>query len=140
MAKRRDLLVLAGLAPFGLPALMSAATGKKLENVTLPAAKAAVQKHPFGDQAIYFSGATDQLKFMEAGNLLLKAGMEPHPPHAHPEEEFLLVTEGSGVIMVDGKTMQVAPGSMMYCAANKSHHIKNTGKTPMLFYYYKWHA
>lgn len=140
MAKRRDLLALAGLAPFGLPALMNAATGKKLENVTLPAAKATVQKHPFGDQAVYFSGPTDQLKFMEAGNLLLKAGMEPHPPHAHPEEEFLLVTEGSGVIMVDGKTTAVAAGSMMYCAANKSHHIKNTGKTPMLFYYYKWHA
>ena len=77
MAKRRDLLALAAL----LPATLSSA-GKKLENVTLPASKAAIQNHPFGDQAVYFSGATDQLKFMEAGNLRLKAGMEPHPPHS----------------------------------------------------------
>ncbi|MBK7927396.1 MAG: cupin domain-containing protein [Bryobacterales bacterium] len=140
MAKRRDLLALAGLAPFGLPALLSAAPGTKLSNVTLPASQAKVQKHAFGNHAVYFSGPTDQLKFMEAGNLLLKSGMEPHPPHAHPEEEFLLVTEGTGAIMVDGKTTQVGPGSMMYCAANKSHHIKNTGKTSLLFYYYKWQA
>jgi hypothetical protein len=29
---------------------------------------------------------------------------------------------------------------MMYCAANKMHGIVNTGKTPMLFFYYKWKA
>jgi hypothetical protein len=28
----------------------------------------------------------------------------------------------------------------MYCAANKSHGILNTGKTPLLFYFYKWRA
>jgi hypothetical protein len=29
---------------------------------------------------------------------------------------------------------------MMYCAGNKLHGIKNTGKTPLLFYYFKWKA
>lgn len=146
MAKRRDLLAWAGLAPLGVPALMNAvagsapAAGMKLTNVTLGASQAKLQKHPFGDLAVYFSGPTDQLKFMEAGSLRLRAGMEPHPPHSHPEEEFLLVTEGTGVIMVDGKTTPVGPGAMMYCAANKSHHIRNTGKSPLLFYYYKWQA
>ena len=35
---------------------------------------------------------------------------------------------------------KVGPGTMMYCAAGKSHGIKNTGKTPLLFYFYKWQA
>ena len=52
----------------------------------------------------------------------------------------MLVTEGTGEITVDGKTTQVGPGSMMYCAGNKLHGITNTGKTPLLFYFYKWHA
>jgi mannose-6-phosphate isomerase-like protein (cupin superfamily) len=34
----------------------------------------------------------------------------------------------------------VGPGSLMYCVANKPHAIKNTGKTPLLFYFYKWRA
>jgi len=75
---------------------------------------------------------------MTAGSLRLKPGMSPHPPHQHPEEEFMVITEGSGEIVVDGKTTKVAAGSMMYCAAGKLHGIVNTGKVPLLFYFYKW--
>ena len=68
----------------------------------------------------------------------VKAGMSPHAPHTHPEEEFMVITEGTGEISMEGKITKVAPGSMMYCAGNKLHGIVNTGKTPLLFYFYKW--
>jgi hypothetical protein len=29
---------------------------------------------------------------------------------------------------------------MMYCAGGRLHGVTNTGKTPMLFYFYKWKA
>jgi hypothetical protein len=29
---------------------------------------------------------------------------------------------------------------MMYCPAGKLHGIVNTGKAPLLFYYFKWKA
>src|SRR5215471_16201934 len=109
-----------------------------LPNLTLNDADARLTVEEVGEHRVYFEGATDQLKFMIAGSLLLKAGMSPHPPHQHPEEEFMLVTEGSGEIFCDGKTTRVGPGAMMYCAAGKFHSITNTGTTPMLFYYYKW--
>jgi len=89
---------------------------------------------------IYFNGPTDQLKAMVAGNLLLDPGMSPHPPHQHPEEEFMLITQGTGELLVDGKTYQVGPGAMMYCAGNKTHGITNTGTEKMLFYFWKWLA
>jgi mannose-6-phosphate isomerase-like protein (cupin superfamily) len=89
---------------------------------------------------IYFNGPTDQLKAMIAGNLLLDPGMSPHPPHQHPEEEFLLITQGTGEILCDGKTYQVGPGAMMYCAGNHMHGITNTGSEKMLFYFWKWLA
>lgn len=116
------------------------AGGKSIPNLTMPESQAKLTKEPFGDLRIYFDGPTDQLKSMTAGSLRLKAGMTPHPPHTHPEEEFMVITEGTGELMVDGKTTKVAPGSMMYCAANKSHGILNTGKTSLLFYFYKWKA
>jgi mannose-6-phosphate isomerase-like protein (cupin superfamily) len=77
---------------------------------------------------------------MTAGSLLLKAGMSPHPPHQHPEEEFMVVTEGTGEISMDGKVTKVGPGSMMYAGTQRVHGIVNTGKTPLLFYFYKWQA
>jgi len=137
MAKRRHFLgVIAGL-PAG--ALLGAA-GNKLPNSTVGEAQARVTHETFGDLRIYYEGRTDQVRSMTAGSLRLKAGMSPHPPHEHEEEEFMVVTEGTGEITVDGKVTKVGPGTMMYCAAGKSHGIVNTGKTPLLFYFYKWKA
>ncbi len=134
MTKRRELLQAAAFAAAFVPS----ASAKSLPNGTLDAAKAKLMKEPFGDLRIYYEGPTDQLKSMTAGSLLLKAGMTPHPPHEHPEEEFMVVTEGTGEISVEGKITKVSPGTMMYCAANRMHGIVNTGKTPLLFYFYKW--
>ena len=64
--------------------------------------------------------------------------MEPHPPHKHPEEEILLVAEGSGEIYVEGETTEVQAGAMMYTNANELHGIKNTGSQDLVFYYFKW--
>jgi len=125
------------LAPM---ALMAAKKDGELSNVVIDAAKVRTQKAPFGELKIFFDGPTEQLKAMTAGSLLLYAGQTPHPPHRHPEEEFMVVTEGAGEIFIDGKTVKVSAGSMMYCAANKPHGIVNTGKKPLLFYFYKWKA
>lgn len=138
MPARRELLTIAGAAALGLAARLQAAESVKLASGTIDAPQAKVTHEAFGDLAIYCSGSTDQVGSMTAGSLRLKPGMSPHPPHQHPEEEFMVITEGSGEIVVDGKTTKVAAGSMMYCAAGKLHGIVNTGKVPLLFYFYKW--
>jgi quercetin dioxygenase-like cupin family protein len=112
----------------------------KIPNATMDKGQAKLTHETFGDLRVYFDGPTDQLKAMTFGSLQLKPGMEPHPPHKHPEEEIMVVTEGTGEIVVEGKVTKVAPGSSMYCAGGKLHGIKNTGKAPLLFYYMKWKA
>jgi mannose-6-phosphate isomerase-like protein (cupin superfamily) len=133
--KRRKILPLAGI-----PFLPAAAALPKWPNMTFDPTKARQVPDPSGDLRIYHEGPTDMLRSMTAGSLRLKAGMSPHPAHKHPEEEFMVVTEGTGWIEVEGKQVPVGPGSMMYCGANKLHAIKNTGATPLLFYFYKWQA
>ena len=71
---------------------------------------------------------------------VLDPGASPHPPHRHPEEEFLIISEGTGVIECEGKTTEVGPGAIMYCASNALHGITNTGKVPLTFYWSKWIA
>ncbi len=133
MPKRRDFFK---AAPF--LAALATAQGAKLPNATMSSAQAKLVQEPFGEHRSYFEGPTDQLKSMTAGSLRLKAGATPHPPHDHAEEEFMVVTEGTGEIMLDGKTTKAGPGSIMYSAAGKPHGILNTGKTPLMFYYFKW--
>jgi mannose-6-phosphate isomerase-like protein (cupin superfamily) len=88
----------------------------------------------------HYNGPTDQLAGVCAGMAILEPGASPHPPHRHPEEEFLIVAEGTGEIECDGKITLAGPGSMMYCAGNTLHGITNTGSTRMTFYWSKWIA
>ncbi len=132
MPNRRDLFKLTALNA------LAAMANDKLPNATRGASQAQVTHEEFGDLKVYFDGPTDQLSAMTAGSLLLKPGKSPHPPHQHPEEEIMVVTEGTGEISIDGKITKVAGGSMMFCGGGTLHGIVNTGETPLLFYYYKW--
>jgi quercetin dioxygenase-like cupin family protein len=87
---------------------------------------------------VHFNGPTDQLSTMCTGMAVLDPGASPHPPHQHPEEEFMIVASGTGEIEVDGEVTKVGPGAVMYTAANTLHGITNTGTEPMTFYFSKW--
>src|SRR5437588_771408 len=100
MANRRDVLKLMPLALF-------AAEAGTLPNSIIDDKKAKIDRQPFGDLRTYFDEPTGQLKSFNAGSLLLKPGATPHPPHQHPEEEIMVVTEGTGEIAIDGKTQTV---------------------------------
>jgi mannose-6-phosphate isomerase-like protein (cupin superfamily) len=89
---------------------------------------------------VHYNGPTDQLIGLCAGMAVLDPGATPHPPHRHPEEEFLIIASGDGEISVAGETTRVGPGAIMYVAGNTEHGIRNTGTIPMTFYFSKWLA
>ena len=122
------------------PMALAGSGAKKLPDFTWTAGEATVVKEAFGTHSKYFEGATDQLKLLVTGSVTLDPGQTPHPPHQHEEEEIMLVTAGTGIIGLNDKDKKVGPGSMMYSGANKSHDIRNTGMTPLTFFYYKWKA
>lgn len=121
-------------APFALPAGAAEAIADGI-------ASPAQAKHlagSYGESWVYMQGSTAQLSLLASGCYRLKPGMSPHPPHSHPEEEIVLITEGSGEVSIEGKPAQATAGSMMFCAADRTHGIVNTGQTPLTFYYWKW--
>ena len=103
---------------------------KKIKPVSMPGSKVFV----------HYNGPTDQLSVVCAGMAILDPGASPHEPHRHPEEEFLIIADGTGEIECDGKMTKAGPGAMMYAAGNTLHGITNTGKTPLTFYWSKWMA
>ena len=44
----------------------------------------------------HYNGPTDQLSGLCPGMGVLDPGSSPHPPHRHPEEEFMIVASGDG--------------------------------------------
>jgi len=86
---------------------------------------------------VSFNGPTAQLAALASGSVTLEPGAQPHPPHRHPEEEIMIVGEGTGEFSVNGVTAQVKTGDMVFAEANVLHGVKNTGETPMTFYFIK---
>lgn len=138
MWNRRAFL---GASTAALPFIAGFASAQQahLQSLVIDPATAKLTHESFGDQRIYFDGSTEQLRALTVGSLALKAGMVPHPPHQHPEEEIMLVTEGTGVITVETKSYDAGAGSMMYCSAQRMHGI-TAGPNGLTFYFYKWRA
>lgn len=86
---------------------------------------------------VHFNGPTAQLAALASGLVTLEPGAQPHPPHRHPEEEVMIVGEGTGEFSVDGVTTQVGKGDMVFAEANVLHGVQNTGSSRMTFYFIK---
>lgn len=91
-----------------------------------------------GKVGVYVSGDTPGSTKFVTGRFVLEPGKTPHAPHTHAEEEVMIIESGNGEIFCDGKTTKIGPGSVMFTTPNASHGIKNTGETPIVFYYIKW--
>ena len=86
---------------------------------------------------VHFNGPTQQLAALASGLVTLEPGAQPHPPHRHPEEEIMVVGEGSGEFFINGVATQVKTGDMLFAESNVLHGVLNTGQTRMTFYFVK---
>jgi quercetin dioxygenase-like cupin family protein len=60
----------------------------------------------------------------------LNAGNMSHPPHRHPQEEFIIIKEGTLDVFINGQVQRVGPGSLFFFASNDLHNVTNAGDTP----------
>ena len=67
----------------------------------------------------------------------LNPGREPHPAHRHPEEELLIIKEGTLEVVQNGVTNQVSAGGMVFCASNELHGWRNSSTNPVTYYVLK---
>lgn len=87
-----------------------------------------------GEQRRVMSGTLTTGEFVEIHETMLPEGEMPHPPHKHPNSEWLFIQTGSlEYIHDDGSRMAVAPGDIVFTASNKTHGLKNVGTTPATY-------
>jgi quercetin dioxygenase-like cupin family protein len=63
-----------------------------------------------------------------------------HAAHRHPDEELIIVKEGTVESMVNGQTVRAGPGSIVFQAANQLHSIRNAGDTEATYLVIRWNS
>jgi quercetin dioxygenase-like cupin family protein len=81
-----------------------------------------------------FDASTATLDNLECHITTVNPGEAPHAPHRHPDEELIIIKEGTVEVMVNGVTRQAGPGAVVFFAANDVHGLRNGGTTPATYY------
>ncbi len=90
-------------------------------------------------------GSTPNVSSMSVHASVLAPGKSPHPPHAHVEEEILLILDGvADILLGEGPDPEVATvhplkcGAFAYYPAYQYHTIRNAGTEPVTYLMFKW--
>lgn len=85
-----------------------------------------------------FRGPTATLEELEMHVTTLNPGLASHAPHRHPNEEVIIVKEGTVEALINGEWKKLGPGSIIFNASNELHGLKNVGTTPAVYHVINW--
>ena len=134
MITRRDLIV-------ALVAVASTAGGFAVAD-QLPLISSAVfdwntvADKPTGVGSVrsFFTVRTPTLERLEVHVTTLNPGQSPHPPHRHPNEEMIILRQGTVEALINGEWKRVGPGSVIFFASNQLHGLRNVGTEPAVYH------
>ena len=96
------------------------------------------KKTNVGEVRQFFRGPTATLDELEVHVTTLNPGEAPHPPHKHPNEELIIIREGTLETLVNGEWKRLGPGSVIFNASNQLHGLRNVGAGPATYHVINW--
>ena len=87
-----------------------------------------------GSTRAVFSARTATLENLEVHVTTLNPGQSPHPPHRHPNEELIILRQGTMEVLSNGELKRVGPGSVVFNGSNQLHGLKNVGADPAVYH------
>jgi mannose-6-phosphate isomerase-like protein (cupin superfamily) len=88
----------------------------------------------------FFRAPTATLDELECHVTTLNAGEASHAPHQHPDEEIVIVREGTLEVFFNGQTQKAGPGSVIFLASNQMHGVRNIGTSAASYHVIRWNS
>lgn len=136
---RRDIAVAAIAATVGLSA---AALANRAPEMLGPMVwdweKMTVKTTDVGALRSLVRQPTVTLDELEIHITTLNPNLSSHPPHTHPNEELVIVREGTVEVLNGGVWKRLGPGSIIFNASNSPHALRNVGTTPATYHVINW--
>ena len=142
MITRRDLVVavVATCATIAAVALADAVVAPVMKSSVFTWDSLKAEAKPTGARRGVFDSRTATLDRFECHITTINPGKMPHDGHHHPEEELIIVKEGTIEAVQNSATNNVGPGGIIFEASNEYHSLRNVGQTPATYYVIKWVA
>lgn len=116
------------------------ATGQTVQSDVYVWKNLPVEKRETSDRRAIFDAAGAVNDNIESHTTTLAPGKAAHAPHKHPEEELLIVKEGTIKMTINDKTQLLGPGSVAYVYPGDEHGAVNAGTTNATYYIIKYRA
>jgi len=141
MITRRDLLVAALAVVATLASVAVAETQPRPVMRSRVFAWTSLKPEPTkaGERREVFDAPTATLQRFASHVTTLEPGQALHPAHKHPEEELMIVKEGTVEAVLNGQATRVDAGGFIFCASNEMHGLRNVGTTRATYYVVKWY-
>lgn len=117
------------------PAAESAPAGT-LSSAVFAWDKLPVKETKTGERRLICDAPTVTLLGLKGEAVTLRAGT-PAVPGRHPDEELVLVKEGTFEATINGKAERIGPGSVVFVASNDEHSLRNVGDSSATYYSFR---
>jgi quercetin dioxygenase-like cupin family protein len=91
-----------------------------------------------GSVRAFFKARTATLDELEMHVTTLEPGKTSHPPHKHPNEELIIIRQGTVETLSNGEWKRVGPGSVIFNASNQLHGLRNVGTDEAIYHVINW--
>jgi len=125
---------LAGVALFAQTDDTHRAATPKMTSGIYPWGTPAMTPTKTGARATVFDAPTPTLDKFHCHVSTLNPGETTGALHRHPQEELVIIKEGTLEVNIDGKLSTAKSGDMVFYAANENENMRNVGKTPATYY------
>ncbi len=138
MVTRRDLFI-AATAILGTAGVLAVADqGAVMSSAAFDWNAITAKPTDVGSVRSFFKERTPTLEELEVHVTTLDPGKSPHPPHRHPNEEMVIIRQGTIEVLIDGDWKRVGPGSVVFFASNHLHGLRNVGTDQAIYHVINW--
>ena len=88
----------------------------------------------------FLQGPTATLEELEIHATTLAPGKASHEPHTHPNEELVIIKEGTVEAYSKSVWKRLGPGSVIFNASNELHAVRNAGDGPATYHVINWRS
>jgi quercetin dioxygenase-like cupin family protein len=139
MIKRRDLVDAITAAAITLACVSVAQQpGGLLDSTAWKWQDLPAKRTDVGELRAVVRQPTRTLDELEMHITTLNPHTASHKPHTHPNEEMVILKEGTLQAHVNGKEIVVGPGSVLFFASMQPHAVQNIGDTPATYFVINW--